>query len=49
MKANVLRLSVPLLCLMLVACAARTPRAADPNAQVPPPNHPAPVKSQVSP
>lgn len=49
MKANVLRLSVPLLCLMLAACAARTPRAADPNAQVPPPNHPAPVKSQVSP
>lgn len=49
MKANALRLSVPLLCLMLAACAAKTPRPADPNAQVPAPDHPAPVKSQVTP
>ncbi|WAC64448.1 hypothetical protein OVA13_06700 [Pseudoxanthomonas sp. SL93] len=49
MKANVLRLFVPLLCLMLAACAAKTPRPVDPNAQVPAPNHPMPVKSQVTP
>jgi hypothetical protein len=49
MKLHVLRRSAPLLCLLLAACAAKTPRPVDPNAQVPPPNHPAPVKSQVSP
>lgn len=49
MKANTVRLLVPLLCLLLAACAAQPPRAVDPNAQVPAPNHPAPVDSKVSP
>lgn len=49
MKFHVLRRTAPLLCLLLAACAAKTPRPLDPNAQVPPPNHPTPVKSQVSP
>jgi hypothetical protein len=34
---------------LLAACAARTPRAVDPNAQVPAAQHPAPVKSEVKP
>lgn len=49
MTFRILRRSAPLLCLLLAACAAKTPRPADPNAQVPPPQYPAPVKSQVSP
>lgn len=49
MKANRLRLCLPLLCLLLAACATQPPRQPDPNAQVPDAQHPAPVKSQVSP
>lgn len=53
MKANRLRLCLPLLCLqlclLLAACAAQPPRQPDPNAQVPEANHPAPIQSQVSP
>lgn len=49
MKANLMRRCVPLLCLLLAACAAQPPRPVDPNAQVPAPNHPEPIKSQVSP
>ena len=49
MKANRLRLCLPLLCLLLAACAAQPPRQPDPNAQVPEANSPAPIQSQVSP
>lgn len=33
--------------IVLLAGCATAPQPLDPNAQVPPPNHPAPVQSQI--